>query len=220
MTSNVPKTLAELEVCLQSLSHDDHALKTIQSFAKNLGKTKDRQSVFNKKGAIVREPIIYQEVLNRGLITSDQDHFILLQGDIVSTESAYFLGERLTGMQKFAVATSTCDLILGRRQYASLLRIIPMKADDPKVGQTLGDLLKFTSTQRMYLPPLPDEQSSIVGNALVFDGIVQIKIEDLLMATRIASLSLVGWRIFGSIVRTIMVRAGESEIKMRSSMEN
>ncbi|MEG4633770.1 hypothetical protein QUB56_30050 [Microcoleus sp. AR_TQ3_B6] len=31
-----------------------------------------------------------------------------------------------------------------------------------------------------------------------------------------ASLSLVGWKIFGSVVRTIMVLAGASETEMRS----
>ncbi|GAB1537936.1 hypothetical protein NUACC21_05910 [Scytonema sp. NUACC21] len=65
MTSNTPESLAELEVHLQHLSHDDNALKIIQNFAKNLGKTNQRQRVFNEKGAIVREPITYQEVLNR-----------------------------------------------------------------------------------------------------------------------------------------------------------
>jgi hypothetical protein len=70
----------------------------------------------------------------------------------------------------------------------------------------------------MYLPRLPDDSSDIVGNALLFDGIVQIKLDDLLLATRHASLSLVGWRIFGSMVRSIIVRAGEEEVKMRSSL--
>jgi len=51
---------------------------------------------------------------------------------------------------------------------------------------------------------------------VVFDGVIQIRLDDLLLATRHASLSLVGWRIFGSLVRTIMVRAGASETEMRS----
>ncbi|MBO3459084.1 hypothetical protein G7B40_012025 [Aetokthonos hydrillicola Thurmond2011] len=216
-TYTLPKNLAELEAQLQALSHDDHAVKIIQNFAKNLGKTNQRQRLFNEKGAIVREPIIYQDMLHRGLIAPDEDPFILLQGDIVSTETAYFLGERMTQM-KFAVATSTCDLIPGRRQYATLLRVQPIRKDDPNVKQLLGELLKFSSTQRMYLPPLPNDPSDIIGNTLVFDGIVQVRLDDLLVATRLASLSLVGWRIFGSIVRTIMARAGDTEVRMRSSL--
>jgi len=208
--------LAELEVQLQTLSHDSQALKIIQTFASNLGKTKQRQAVFNAKGALVREPIIYQDVLERGLIGADEDAFTLLQGDIVSTDAAFFLGERITGV-KFAVATSTCDLVPNRRQYAALLRIQPLKMDDPNVKQLLAELLKFSSTSRMYLPPLPNDPSETIGNAVVFDGIVQVRLSDLLLATRHASLSLVGWRIFGSLVRTIMARAGESEVRMRSS---
>ena len=74
--------MAELEVQLQTLSHDSQALKIIQTFASNLGKTKQRQAVFNAKGALVREPIIYQDVLERGLVGSEEDAFTLLQGDI------------------------------------------------------------------------------------------------------------------------------------------
>lgn len=211
-----PSNLAELEVQLQTLSHDSQALKIIQTFASNLGKTKQRQAVFNVKGALVREPIVYQDVLERGLIGADEDAFTLLQGDIVSTDAAFFLGERITGM-RFAVATSTCDLVPNRRQYAALLRIQPLKMDDLNVKQLLAELLKFSSTSRMYLPPLPNDPSEVIGNAVVFDGIVQVRLSDLLLATRHASLSLVGWRIFGSLVRTIMARAGESEVRMRSS---
>ena len=172
--------------------------------------------MFNARGALVREPIIYQDVLAQGLIESDEDPFILLQGDIVTTDAAYFMGERLTGT-KFAVATSTCDLVPNRRQYATLLSVQPIKSNDPSAPQLLGELLKFSSTQRMYLPPLPDDPLDVLGNAVLFDGIVQVRLEDLLIATRHASLSLVGWRIFGSLVRTLMVRAGASEVKMRSS---
>ena len=72
----------------------------------------------------------------------------------------------------------------------------------------------------MYLPPLPGDLPEVIANAIIFDGVIQIKLEDLLLATRHASLSLVGWRIFGSLVRNIMVRAGENEVSMRTSLQN
>lgn len=215
--SNTPEDLAGLEACLQNLSHDDQAVQIIQEFAKKLGKTRQRQKIFNEKGSLIREPIYYQDVVRQGLIDPEEDSFTLLQGDIVSTDAAYFLGVRITG-NKYAVATSTCDLVPKRRQYAALLCVQPISKDDPSAGQVLSELLKFTSTKRMYLPRLPDDSPDVVGNALIFDGIAQIRLEDLLLATRHASLSLVGWRIFGSLVRSIMVRAGDSEIRMRSSI--
>jgi len=213
--TNIPKNLPELERYLQNYSHDDQAIKTIQQFSKNLQKTKYRQDVFNQ--ALIREPIYYQDVVARGLADPEKDSFTLLQGDIVSTNAAYFLGDRLENT-KFAIATSTCDLVKNRRQYAALLRVQSISSKDPKAKEVLSQLLQFKSTQQMYLPPLPGDSSDVVGNALLFDGIVQIKLDDLLLATRHASLSLVGWRIFGSIVRSIMVRAGEEEVKMRSSL--
>jgi hypothetical protein len=211
--TNIPKDLPELERYLQNYSHDDQAIKTIQQFSKNLKKTEARQDVFNQ--ALIREPIYYQDVVKKGLADPEKDSFTLLQGDIVSTNAAYFLGDRLENT-KFAIATSTCDLVKNRRQYAALLRVQSISSKDPKAKEVLSQLLQFKSTQRMYLPPFADDSSDIVGNALLFDGIVQIKLDDLLLAQRQASLSLVGWRIFGSMVRSILVRAGEDEVKMRS----
>ena len=217
-TDKTPESLEELETHLQNLSHDIQPLSIIQSFARKIGQTKARQKLFNANGALVRPPIEYRLLQEQGLIAPEEDPFMLLQGDIVSSDAAYFMGERVTGM-KFTIASSTCDLVPGRRQYATLLRLQPITVDNPHAKQLLGEMLKFTSTKRMYLPPLPGDADTVLANAILFDGIVQIRLEDLLMSTRHASLSLVGWRIFGSLVRTIMVRAGESEVKMRTSLQ-
>ncbi|MEL7418959.1 MAG: hypothetical protein AAGK10_10355 [Cyanobacteria bacterium J06555_3] len=215
---NIPENLIELESYLQSLSHDIQPLSIIQSFAQKIGKTKARQRLFNANGALIRPPIEYQALIEQKLIPLEEDSFALLQGDIISSDAAYFLGERITGT-KFTIASSTCDLVPGRRQYAALLRLQPITIDNPHAKQLLGEMLKFTSTQRMYLPPLPGDRDGVLANAVLFDGVVQIRLDDLFMATRHASLSLVGWRIFGSLVRTIMVRAGSSEVKMRTSLQ-
>jgi len=207
--------LIELENRLRDLSHNDQALKIIQEFAEQLGKTKERQIIFSSPGALIREPIEYQKMRQEKRINDDEAPFELLQGDMISTNAAYLCGERLQGM-KFAIASSTCDLVESRRKYAALLRLDPITTKNPKAAQILGELLKFKSTQRMYIPRLEDDPEEVIANSIVFDGIVQIELSDLLMSTRYASLSLVGWRIFGSLVRYIMVRTGDSEVRMRS----
>lgn len=211
--------LAKLEAELRKHSHDPIAIQIIRDFAEKLGKTRERQIVFGCDGAILCSPILYQDVLDKGLIDEQEDPFNLLQGDIISTDAAYFLGDRLEGM-KFAIASSTCDLIPERRKYATLLPIEPItKAKYPTNHKDIiNSLLKFTSTKQMYLPRLSSDSDDILANVIVFDGIVQIHLADLQMATRHASLSLIGWRIFGSQLRTIMVRAEESEIKMRTAL--
>jgi len=214
--ANSYPTLEELELELQQLSHDTQPLLILQSFAEKFKKTKDRQKIFNLDGALVQRNIEYQNMINRGIIGEEEDPFLLLQGDIISTDAAYFLGERLTST-KFVIASSTCDLIPNRRDYATLLRIQPIYAEEPKASQVISEMLKFKSTKRMYLPPLPFDANNVLANAILFDGIVQIELKDLLMATRHFSLSLVGWRIFGSLVRNIMVRASLNEVKIRSS---
>ncbi len=217
--SEQAQSLVDLEQQLQNLSHNSQALELIQSFALRLGKTKDRQLVFGAEGALIRKPIDYKDVLARGLVDETEDPFTLLKGDIISTEAAYFMGERLTQI-KFAIASSTCDLVPERREYASLLRLQPIYSSSPNARQNISEMLKFKSTKRMYIPPLPNDAHDVIGNAIVFDGVIQVRLEDLLLATRHASLSLVGWRIFGSLVRFIMVRTGDSEVKIRQGLQN
>jgi hypothetical protein len=206
--------LAALEVALRDLSHDERAVQLVRSFAQGLGTTKQRQQLFNTPGALVRSPLDYDNAVASGAIEPTEDRFSLLQGDIVSTDAAYLLGERLTGM-KFVVASATCDLVPGRRDYAALLRIQPITVNTPQVKDLLGQLLKFQSTQRLYLPPLPQDPPDTLANAVLFDGIIQIELERLLLATRIGSLSLVGWRIVGSIIRSLLARTGDGEVRLR-----
>ncbi|KYC40566.1 hypothetical protein WA1_25960 [Scytonema hofmannii PCC 7110] len=212
--------LAELERKLRELSHDQTAIQIIQSFAIDLGNTKQRQIIFGSDGALLRDPIFYQDALEKGLLDEKEEPFNLLQGDIISTDAAYFFGERLEGM-KFAIANSTCDLVPHRRQNAILFRIEAItQARYPDAKSIISQLLKFKSTQRMYLPRLNSDSEDVLANCIIFDGVVQISLDDLQMAAREASLSLIGWRIFGSLLRTIMVRAGESEVKLRTALNS
>lgn len=207
--------LSALEIALRDLSHDDRAVELVREFAAGVGKTKQRQQIFNAAGALVRAPLDYDAGVADGSVDPNEDRFSLLQGDIISTDAAYLLGERLTGM-KFVVASSTCDLVPNRRKYAALLRIQRIAGDTPDAANSLGQLLKFQSTQRLYLPPLPQDPPDTLANAVLFDGIVQIELDRLLLATRIGSLSLVGWRIFGAMIRSLLARTGEGEIRLRS----
>ncbi|MGA2891128.1 MAG: hypothetical protein ABSE51_24185 [Terracidiphilus sp.] len=124
--------------------------------------TKGRLEVWNAVNAIVRKPIDYRETSALGFDTPD-DQFSVLQGDIVQTEAAYFYGERIAGMPKFAVLNSSCDLVPGRTAHASLLRILPIRKDEERAKEKLGTLLKFSRRDSMYLPALPDDTEDVVG---------------------------------------------------------
>jgi len=211
-----PVSLKQLEEQLRGVSHDSMPLQIVKEFAQKIPKNQ-RQNIFNTSGALVRAPIDYHEAQKLNLLPPNEDIFTLLQGDIISTESAYFMGERLTGNMKFLIGSSTCDLVQQRRDYSILLRITPLTRQNRKAREILGELLGFKSTSRMYLPPL-DNSSDIICNIVEFDGLAQVKLSDLLLANRIASLSLVGWRIFGSLYLSIMVRTGNSEVRLRTEM--
>jgi hypothetical protein len=66
--SDLPNDLAALEVALRYLSHDERAVQLVRSFADQLGKTKQRQQIFNAPGALVCSPIEYDMACNRAVL--------------------------------------------------------------------------------------------------------------------------------------------------------
>lgn len=211
--------LKELEFNLSGLSHSEDGLQVVQKFCDSLQSTAERMRAFNVANAIVRPPIEPGHAASLGFDTPD-DRFILLQGDIIRTEAAFFMGQRISGRAKFAVLNSSCDLVPDRRKYASLLPILQIRKDEPGAKAKLSRLLKFTPRDSMYLPPLPDDDSDVVGNLIQFDGLYQIEGTHLALATRVASLSLVGWRIFACFSRVVFARANPREIEIRAAVEN
>jgi hypothetical protein len=210
--------LAELEIKLSQLSHTQEAVNEIVAFCLRMRDTPARMALWNSTNAIVRKPIGPEEAQELGF-DSEDDRFVLLQGDIVRTEAAFHFGERITGSPKYAVLNSSCDLVPGRAYSSILLRIVPIEDSDPEAKKKLSQLLKFSRRDAMYIPPLPDDPISVVGNVVNFDGACQIRTEDLLLATRVASLSLTGWRIFASFARTAIIRANPREVEMRKAVE-
>lgn len=210
--------LAELERELSGLSHSDDPLKRIQLFSERLKNTSERIRVFNADGAFVRPPISNEDARALGF-DRPEDAFTLLQGDVVSTECAFFLGERVTGCPKYIALNSSCDLVPERRRYASLLRIVEVRKDDQDLKAKFDLLLRFKRRESMYLPALPSDGGTVALNVVQFDGVCQIGSGDLLLARRIASLSLVGWRMFACFTKVVLARAGEREVQMRRAIE-
>lgn len=210
-------TLSGLQEKLDSLSHSEEALRQIEIFSNDLGSTAERIRLFNADDGIVRSPIRCEETCQLGYDKPD-DIFQLLQGDIVQTDSAYFMGERITSA-KYVVLSSTCDLVPNRRMFAAVLKVKAIKQGEEAARAKLNLLLKFTRRDSMYLPAMESDSFDTLCNVVEFDGICQIRSADLLLSNRIASLSLVGWQIFASFARTAIVRANPRENSMRKAIE-
>lgn len=141
MTDDPLTALRGLEAKLRD-SHSRVALDAIQGFSDQLKSTTERLSVFNADRAIVREPILSDETRALGF-DQPEDDFTFLQGDVVATESAYFLGERISGFPKYVLLRSSCDLVPTRREVASLLRVSEIRRSDPEAKAILSLLLRF-----------------------------------------------------------------------------
>jgi hypothetical protein len=87
-------------------------------------------------------------------------------------------------------------------------------------GAKLNILLRFKKGDSMYLPVFPSDEEDVLCNVIQFDGICQVGSKDLALAGRIASLSVVGWRIFASFSRVVFARANQRECEMREAIES
>ncbi len=146
MNDSPIRTLNELEEQLRFLSHNEDALNAVKQFSERLKNTRERLNVFNASGAIVRSPISSEMTKGLGFTEADDD-FTFLQGDIVSTESAYFLGERVGNSPKYVLLSCSCDLVRGRRAYAALLRVKEIRDSEPEHKAKLDLLLRFKRNQ-------------------------------------------------------------------------
>ena len=212
-----PTSLSELEHLLRD-SHSTDALTLIQTFATSLTGPR-RQELFNKPGTLIRPPIEHAAALRKGYWKTSADDFVCLQGDVVETSAAFFMGMQVTS-GRYVIASSTCDLVPGRRDYALLFRVYPLSENNDRDKNIYGNVLKFKSNKLMFLPPLSsDKGKDVIGNVINLDGIATISSGNLRVATRLASMSLIGWRIFGCFTRGIVARAGEEEVDMRANFE-
>jgi hypothetical protein len=84
---------------LKELSHSEAAIAEVRSFCNRLSGTRERMEVWNATNAVVCAPIEMSHVQELGY-NKQEDEFVLLQGDIVRTDSAYIFGERINGHPK------------------------------------------------------------------------------------------------------------------------
>jgi hypothetical protein len=203
-------------------SHSADAMDLVSQFASNaLTNTKQRQEIFNAPGALLHEPIVHLRAVDAGYYDPKEDAFVCLQGDVIETSAAYFEGDQVIG-GKYVIASSTCDLVPARREYAILFRVYPVFDSDPHWKSIVGGALKFRSPKQMYLPPTPEDlriNPGIICNIINLDGAATIRNENLGLAFRHASMSLVAWRMFACQARAIVARAGRSEVVMRAAYE-
>ncbi len=216
MNALLLEQLRILEADLAPLTHNSAILERVRHFAVGLGiKTGQRQAALNLWGVLLQNPITLEAALEHGY-SSDADAFNVLQGDLISTQSAFFMGERLTGDRRFIILSPTCDLVSQRRAFASLLEVKAITADTLNAGALLNSLTSFKRSDAMYLPPLEaDLERGILGFAVSFDGVCNIGNTEIQTATRLASSSLVGWRVFCAMLQSVLTRAGADEIALR-----
>ena len=200
---------------LAPLSHGTEALGIIRDALGQVEK-RQRQAFLNEH--LLCAPIRYEEVGAR--MSKPPEPFQVLQGDVIRTDAAYILGSRQVGAPSYVVATSTCDVVLGRRETALLLRVQPRRltvnVGRDQLRNDLANLIAFKTSRYFYLPPLPDDDAVVLFNVVLVDPFAQCSNQTLAFTERRASMTLLGWRLFGAGLRRIQVREAEEEVAIRT----
>ena len=205
----------ELERLLAGRGHGTEGLTAIQAFLRDRPLL-DRLAWLAEH--IVTPPLTHAEAQAR--VDATIEPFQVLQGDVIRTSSAYSLGLRDDRYSTYMIATSSCDLIEGRRTTALLLPVQPRYrnefASDAELTSLLDSLTTYRPKKHFYLPVLPDDHPDVMCNVALLDPLQVIANEQVNLAERRASLSLLGWRMFGALVRELLVREAEHEVLMRT----
>ncbi len=147
--------------------------------------------------------------------------FNVLQGDVITTSAGYLLGVRQPD-HSYVIASSTCDVQPGRRQTALLFAVGPQRRGDfatmKEARGKMKPLTLYKPKQFFYLPPLPDDAEDVLFNVAYLDPLYTIANEAVNLASRRASMSTFGWRLFGVVTRELLVREADMEEAMRNAM--
>ncbi|MGO9179411.1 MAG: hypothetical protein ACLQBX_02190 [Candidatus Limnocylindrales bacterium] len=206
----------QFDPALAGLAHGDAAIQAIQAALVRLALLPRVEWLATH---MLTAPIIHAVAQAR--VGGSVDEFNVLQGDIIRTDAAYRLGVRIEGAPTYMIATSSCDLVPGRRATALLLPLEPRrKADFTSNRQftaELDNLTLYRPKKYFYVPVLPDDDAGVVYNVAWLDPLAVASNDAVNLAQRRASLSRVGWRIFGALVRELLVREAEDEDIIRDT---
>lgn len=75
--------------------------------------------------------------------------------------------------------------------------------------------MTFRGTKALYLTRLPDDPPEVVFNTISFQHFAVLESTLVPTVRRVASMSLVGWRAFNVLLRTVIARTGDEEAGFR-----
>lgn len=215
--------LEALEQELKEYSHGDTAITILKSALKGLD-LPTRQNLIDAH--FVCDPIAHDAAVAR--MGKPVQKFHVLQGDVIRTESAFMAGRRQNNFPSFIITTSTCDLVVGRAAshgapaIVSLLFVEPRRLSSypthEKYANELTNLLSFRTKKYFYLPALADDPEDVLFNIVHLGAIAQLENVHLPAVERRASLTVLGWRAMGGLVRSLQIREAEEEAELRIAM--
>lgn len=220
---DIADKIAKLSDELREESHSTKAINILKSFAEQQKNTAGVNEILGQFENVLQPPVEFEVMLANGRCL-ESDTFDFLQGDIIRTESAYYIGERVVNSPTFIIGTSACDLVKDRRECITLFRVEPILApkndeEDKLIRQILSNNFKFKSTTSMILPKFLYQDEDVIYNIVELAKPHSITSQNLRLAHRIYSMTPLGWRIFGAVYRFITSRQDPRDELFRSVLE-
>ncbi len=216
----IPIDANELAERLRIADTSEKQMEALREAMSSFSNSAERQRFLNDH--MISEPILYGPLAKR--LGDNLEPFNVLQGDIIRTEAAFTPTHRRRGGATFLVATATCDLIVGRRESVLLYGIEPRRrsdfASDGDYRSEISPVLKFKTTNGLYLPALPNDDEDVMYNRLRLDDIAIFNNAHLATVERCASLKMLGWRIFALFNGYVICREADDEVQLRMAWQD
>jgi len=204
----------KLKTILQSYHNNDCWNETKKWF-NQFGNNMTERVKFLKYSMYTSKPITAVDS------SSEIGEFSILQGDVIKTKAAItssplFSFDPLI-YSYYLTIPSSCSVQPNRYKQVLLARLAPIENLENGMKNIFLQSIRFENGKTFYMPPINDETIGEFGFIATFEEISYIENTLLQSAQRIASLSLIGWRLLNAFLVNHFTRPSSDDIKLRQS---
>ncbi len=204
----------ELQSILENY-HNTNCWSETKTWFNQFGNNVSERTKFLKANMYTPKPITPAD--SNGRIND----FSVLQGDIIKTKAA------ITSSPLFnyapleyshcLIVPSSCSVQPNRYKQVLLARLSPIENIEQEMKTIFIQSVKFESVKTFYLPPIDGEELGEFGFVAIFEEISHIENGLLQSAQRIASLSMIGWRLLNAFLVNHFTRPSSDDVTLRKS---
>lgn len=206
--------VTELESILQNY-HNSDCWNETKAWFNQFGNNVSERTKFLKANMYAPKPITPAD--GDGKVSD----FSVLQGDIIKTKaaitSAPLFDYAPLEYSYYLVVPSSCSVQPNRYKQVLLARLSPIENIEQEMKTVFVHSVKYESVKTFYLPPIDGEALGEFGFVAIFEEISHIENGLLQSAQRVASLSMIGWRLLNAFLVNHFTRPSSDDVTLRQA---